>query len=107
MNRRVLTYLVPLAIFVLIATNLPAEISGSKEGLALAIVYDTSGSMNESVRDSHGGKAPKYVIANRALSAIVDHLQAYAAGGPKESPRKVETGIFIFGKNSSVVAVPF
>ena len=41
--------------------------ASAAEGVAIAIVLDTSGSMREVVRDSRGGKSPKYEIGNRAL----------------------------------------
>jgi hypothetical protein len=47
--------------------------------IALAIVYDTSGSMKESVRDGSGKPAPKYVVANRALDAVVNRLQSLSS----------------------------
>ncbi len=46
-------------------------------GLGVAIVYDTSGSMNDRVKDSAGKSAPKFQIANRALLAAVDRLEAF------------------------------
>ena len=47
---------------------LPAQaLQAAEDGVALAIIYDTSGSMGEQVPDASGRNAPKYVIANRAL----------------------------------------
>ena len=43
----------------------PTSLSAADEGVALAIVYDTSGSMSETVRDKNGSATPKYVIANK------------------------------------------
>ena len=63
--------------------------------LAIAIVYDTSGSMKEGVAGAQGAKEPKYVIANRALAAIVDKLEKVNAAGP----RKVQAGLFTFRDN--------
>lgn len=60
--------------------------------LAIAIVYDTSGSMKDSVAGAQGAKEPKFVIANRALAAIVDKLEKVNAAGP----RKVQCGLFTF-----------
>src|SRR3974390_3046129 len=48
------------------------------EGVALAIIYDTSGSMRDPVPDQNGGSSPKYVIANRALKAVADQIEAFA-----------------------------
>ena len=60
--------------------------------LAVAIVYDTSGSMKESVPGRGGAREPKYLIANRAVAAIVDKLEKVNAAGP----RKVQCGLFTF-----------
>ena len=60
--------------------------------LAVAIVYDTSGSMKDGVPGRGGAREPKYVIANRALAAIVDKLEKVNAAGP----RKVQCGLFTF-----------
>src|SRR5258706_3571837 len=53
--------------------------SPEQDGIAVAIIYDTSGSMRESVRDANGKPSPKYRIANRALASIVDRIQMFAA----------------------------
>jgi len=79
----------------------------AEEGIALAIVYDTSGSMTDSVPDGGGERAPKYVIANRALDQIVDRLQAYVASAPPDAPRRIEAGLFVFKDSSAVPAVRF
>ena len=81
--------------------------AADNEGVAVAIVYDTSGSMRELVKDQNGHRAPKYVIANKALMAIADQLQAYAASGQSGAPRKVEAGVYIFDHNSGAPVVNF
>jgi uncharacterized protein YegL len=73
------------------------------DGVALAIVYDTSGSMKEQVRDRNGKLAPKYVIANRALEAISERIQAFATGGL----RTVHAGLFVFEGTGAKQAVKF
>ena len=60
--------------------------------LAVAIVYDTSGSMKDTVAGRGGVREPKYVVANRALAAIVDKLEKVNTAGP----RKVQCGLFTF-----------
>ena len=65
----------------------PAEI-------AIAIVYDTSGSMNEKVASKNGTLEPKYVIANRAFDQVVDSIDKYV--NAKEPIRTVYTGLFTF-----------
>src|SRR6266496_1398993 len=56
----------------------PLSARAADEGVALAIVYDTSGSMKDPVQDQSGGIAPKYVIANRALLKVAKQIQAFA-----------------------------
>jgi len=88
-----------------VRTGLDAR--AAEEGIALAIVYDTSGSMADPVPDGAGRRSPKYQIANRALTAIIDRLQAVARSSPQDSPRKIETGLFTFRDHHCVPAVPF
>src|SRR5579859_5215408 len=68
----------------------------AEEGVALAIVYDTSGSMHDPVPDKSGGTSPKYLIANRALIDVARQIQAFATNNPAGTSRKIETGLFVF-----------
>src|SRR3977135_2588702 len=77
-----------------------------EDGVALAIIYDTSGSMREAVRDANGKSAAKYIIANRALTAIAQQLQTFATNSTA-GPRKIEAGVFIFDHDSAREAVAF
>ncbi|MDB6123382.1 MAG: hypothetical protein JWQ71_2375 [Pedosphaera sp.] len=79
----------------------------AEDGIALAIVYDTSGSMKESVPAGSGKYAPKYLIANKALSAIVDRINQFATNAPANAPRKIEAGLYIFHDASATNVVPF
>jgi hypothetical protein len=90
---------------VLLLTGLtPVTLRGAEEGVALAIIYDTSGSMKEPVPDASGGSAPKYVIANRALLAVTRQLESFATNGVSGSPRKIQAGLFVFhGENAQEV----
>ncbi len=81
--------------------------AAAEEGVALAIVYDTSGSMSEAVRDSSGKRSPKYKIANRALEAIARQLQAYAGKPGEGAQRKIQAGLFTFDGSGTRAAVPF
>ena len=78
-----------------------------EEGVALAIIYDTSGSMKELVHDKNGQPAPKYVIANRALIAITRQLQAFATNTASGAPRKIYAGLYIFSGIGAKEAVKF
>ena len=77
------------------------------DGVALAIIDDTSGSMRATVRDLTGKSAPKYVIANRALVAMAKQIQAFATSAAAGAPRKVNAGLFVFSGDSAREAVKF
>lgn len=80
--------------------------AAEEDGVALAIIYDTSGSMRELVPDIAGHKSPKYVIANRALVSIAQQVQAFATkkDGP---PRKIEAGLFTFENSGGKESIKF
>jgi hypothetical protein len=100
---------VPLiaVLLTLALAGLTSQLASAEEGVALAIVYDTSGSMKDPVRDQNGKPTPKYVIANRALIAIAKQIQTFATNSPGSGPRKIETGVYVFDKNSAREAVKF
>ena len=81
--------------FVLLVTCVAIlpSVRASEPGVALAVVYDTSGSMMEPVRDRAGRKTPKYIVANRALMAIIDRLQKVATNSVGGTPLPVEAGL--------------
>jgi hypothetical protein len=81
--------------------------AADEDGVALAIIYDTSGSMHDSVRDSTGGSSPKYKIANRALVAVAKQIQAFAAGPAGGAARNIQAGLFVFSGDSAREAVKF
>jgi uncharacterized protein YegL len=81
--------------------------AAGEEGVALAIIYDTSGSMHDAVRDSSGHSSPKYIIANRALEAVAKQIQAFASSTVGPAPRKVEAGLFVFSGDTAREAVKF
>lgn len=70
-------------------------LQAAEEGVALAIIYDTSGSMQDNVRDKEGKPTPKYQIANRALASIAGQLQAFATNSAG-TPRRIDVGLFAF-----------
>jgi uncharacterized protein YegL len=81
--------------------------AAEEDGVALAIIYDTSGSMKDPVRDSTGRPSPKYVIANRALAAVAKQIQAFATSRGASAPRKVQAGLFVFSGSTARQAVKF
>src|SRR5262245_47150620 len=67
-----------------------------EEGIAVAFVYDTSGSMAEKVADGHGGKSPKWTIANRAFLAIVERLQEVVKPPAPAVGKRIDTMLVRF-----------
>ena len=47
-----------------------------------------------------GGASPKYVIANRALMAVAEQIQAFATN-KGAAPRKIHAGLFVFQGDSA------
>ncbi len=84
--------------------------AAQEDGIALAIVYDTSGSMRDPVPDRAGGSTAKYIIANRALIAVAKQIEAFATNTAGGSPRKIQTALYRFdnGRPAQVIALgPF
>lgn len=81
--------------------------SSEEDGIAVAIIYDTSGSMREAVRDAKGNPTAKYRIANRALASIVDRIQMFATNTVAATPRKIHCGLFVFSGRGAREAVKF
>jgi len=83
------------------------SVLGADSGVAVAIIYDTSGSMKDAVRDASGKSTAKYIIANRALTGVANQIQAFATNTPGGTPRRIDAGLFVFGGDSAKPAVPF
>jgi hypothetical protein len=77
------------------------------DGVALAIVYDTSGSMGDPVRDASGKPSPKYLIANRALETIAKQVEGFVTNAPAGNARRVDAGLFVFADKGARQAIPF
>src|SRR5215475_583755 len=71
------------------------------DGVALGILYDTSGSMKDPVPNNEGSTSPKYVIANHALLAVVNQVQKFATNSSSGAPRHVDVGLFIFEQSGA------
>jgi Mg-chelatase subunit ChlD len=78
-----------------------------QEGLALALVYDTSGSMKDPVPDAASRPTAKFQIANRALRAIIDQLETYQKNAPAGGARRVEAGLVVFRQHRAHIAVNY
>jgi len=110
-NRDTMKKLPVIAVIRVLALTLTAMGAGAtraaaEEGVALAIVYDTSGSMREMVKDAAGKPTAKYIIANRALTSIARQIQAFSSNS-SNGPRKVEAGVFIFDRDNAKEAVKY
>jgi Mg-chelatase subunit ChlD len=88
-----------------LATNVAEGAPQPQEGVALALVYDTSGSMREAVTTAKGERAAKYIVGNRALEQIVRRIEQFATN--QAVPRNVQAGLYIFQGTGSREAVPF
>ena len=75
------------------------------DGVALAIVYDTSGSMKEPVRTADGKQAAKWVIGNRSLEQIVNRVEHFATNAT--SPKTIHAGLYVFRGTGAAEAVKF
>ena len=75
----------------------------AEDGIAVAIVYDLSGSMADSVPDQNGQKAPKHVIAKRSLLSVVDRLQQFADSA---KDKKLAVSLLILGTDRVQEALP-
>jgi hypothetical protein len=101
---QLITVLIALVVFCANAT--PAS-AADEDGVAVAIVYDTSGSMSDTVKGQAGKFSQKYIIANRALVAIADRIQTFVTNSATGSPRKIHAGLFVFQKDGPQAALPF
>jgi hypothetical protein len=97
---------VSILLAVLGANAMPA-CAADEEGVAVAIVYDTSGSMKDPVKDAAGRSTAKYVIANRALIAIANRIQTFSTNGAAGGPRKIHAGLYVFQNDGPRAALPF
>ena len=82
------------------------RVAAAEEGVALAIIYDTSGSMAESVPDKAGRPTPKNIIANRALVAVARQIQTFSTNTAAGNPRQIQTALLIFKGEQAAVALP-
>lgn len=93
----------------LLAISSPATpaFSADEDGVALAIVCDTSGSMRETVRGVDGRLSPKYVVAGHALESIAIRVQAFATNATSGVRRRIDAGLFVFSGRGVKEVVKF
>lgn len=93
-----------LALAATCGTSFTSSRAETPSGIGVGILYDTSGSMREPVKDAAGKSAPKFEIANRAFGAVVDRLEAFHKANPE---RPLQVGLFVFGNDTGQAVVPF
>jgi hypothetical protein len=93
-----------LSLVLLVALPAFARAADS-DGVALGIVYDTSGSMHEPVTDTNGHRTAKYIIANRALISLAREIEHFRTN--QTPARRIEAGVFIFNGSSARPVIPF
>ena len=103
---RIISSILVFVSAILLGPGLLHVSAADDDGVALGILYDTSGSMKDLVPNSTGSTSPKYVIANHALTAIVKQIQAFITNGTAGDPRKVDVGLFTFEGESAKPVVP-
>jgi hypothetical protein len=85
----------------------PVPPATHEDGLALGIVFDTSGSMNESVADGSGGLKSKVSVATRALEMIATRVEAWRAEAPGDPKRRIAAAAVTFREGSGLPMGPF
>ncbi len=71
----------------------PATRGTRQDGIALSILLDTSGSMNDPVPGADGRPAPKIQIAQKALLNFIGQLASFIRGNPD---KRMLVGIYDF-----------
>lgn len=103
--RPMLRTLFALAATTLLATSPLTSRAADEDGIALAIVYDTSGSMKDPVRTADGKTAAKWIIGNRAVEQIVSRVERFSTN---TSPSKtIHAGLYVFRGTGAAEAVKF
>lgn len=82
-----------------------ASQAADEDGVALAIVYDTSGSMKDPARTADGQRAAKWIIGNRAVEQIVSRVEHFATNSTP--PKNIHAGLYVFKGNGAAEAVKF
>ena len=79
--------------------------------IALAVVFDTSGSMRAPIRTQNGGSEPKHVVAQRSFGLVIDRLERFvrppASTNAAAAPAKrLNLGIVVFDGSHPREALP-
>ena len=79
-----------------------APLRAEESSIGIAIIFDTSGSMNGMVKAAEGKMEPKYQIGKRALEKVIHQLNDYQ----KSSGKKLIVGLYVFKGKGGDAAVP-
>src|SRR5437867_1082759 len=93
-NMRINSSLFVLAVMSTLWVSTDKLFGAQEEGVALGIVYDTSGSMRDPARDKDGKDTSKFIIANRALIAIADRIQNFSTNAAAGGERRIDAGLY-------------
>lgn len=72
-----------------------------REGIAVALLVDTSGSMKEAVTAADGSKKPKMEIARSAVLAVIKQVEGFASD-PAAGGKPVMLGVHEFSGRNGV-----
>jgi Ca-activated chloride channel family protein len=90
-------------VFSSIAARAAANAQPTADGIAIAIVFDTSGSMTNRLAAKTGTAPTKIAVARRAFTSVIARLEAFTKG-PAAKPLTV--GVYVFRGNDAAVGVP-
>lgn len=74
--------------------------------IALAVVYDTSGSMKAPIRTQDGRSAAKHVVAKRAFGLVIDRLERFTLPSAGQSAKRIDFSVVIFAGTQPRTALP-
>lgn len=68
-----------------------------QDGIALALLIDTSGSMGDTVPDGNRRRTPKIDVAKRCAAGVMNKVEGFAR---KNADRKIVMGVYEFSRRS-------
>lgn len=74
--------------------------------IALAVVYDTSGSMRAPIRTQDGQLAAKHVVAKRAFGLVIDRLERFTRPADGQPAKRLDLAIVVFDGTRPREALP-
>lgn len=90
-----------------LAVLAPASVHAAPPAdVALAVVYDTSGSMKSPIRAQDGRLTAKHVIAKRAFGLVIDRLERFTQPAAGQPAKQLDLGIVTFDGVRPRMALP-